>query len=207
MIVSDLWVGSESAKGILTLNRYCSSTSDSSLVTPWMRRVKPRLTKTPFHPVTAGLSQYCSLFIAPCDTYGLFGSLGGLLPAQSRGSVAILEELFSVGCPVSRLPRGRTLHRVWQSRSPRRRPLKATSGRKSRTSTSRAGKCQNGMLMIAWKHCTHSVTACFGKCVNLQHRIIRRRGLESDIRMPSYAGITTGVAELVCQSATLLLLL
>ena len=41
----------------LTLNRYCSSISDSSLVTPWMRRVKPLLTKTPFHPVTANSSQ------------------------------------------------------------------------------------------------------------------------------------------------------
>jgi hypothetical protein len=48
------------------------------------------------------------------DTHDLFGLLGGLLPAQSRGSVAILEELFSMGCPVSQPLRGRTLRRVWR---------------------------------------------------------------------------------------------
>lgn len=37
----------------LTLKRYCNSTSDSSLVTPFMRLVKPLFTKTDFQPVTA----------------------------------------------------------------------------------------------------------------------------------------------------------
>lgn len=43
-----------------TLNRYCSNMSDSSLVMPLMRRVKPRFTYTDFHPVTAGSCQHHS---------------------------------------------------------------------------------------------------------------------------------------------------
>jgi hypothetical protein len=156
-LVSDLHLNSECASHILTLKRYCSSTSDSSLVTPWMRRVKPLLTKTPFHPVTARLSQYGLSFAASRCTYDLFGSLGGLLPAPSRGSVVILEGLFSVGCPVSQPLRGRTLHRVWRSRSPRRRPSKATSGRRSRTSTSR--ECHRLFSGVCGSSTSHSPMA------------------------------------------------
>jgi hypothetical protein len=128
------------------LKRYCSSTSDSSLVTPWMRRVKPLLTKTPFHPVTAGLGQLSPSITASQDTHDLFGSLGGQLLAQSRGSEVILEGLSLAGCPVSPPPHGRTSRRGWRSKSPSTQPSKVTSGRRSRTSMSRAGPCQQIVL-------------------------------------------------------------
>lgn len=157
-MVSDLCVRFDIATEELTLNRYCSSMSDSSLVTPKMRRVKPLLTKTPFHPVTAEFSQYHSCIGNHWNTYDLFGSPGGLPPTQSRGSAVILEGLFSVDCPVSRLLRGRTLHRVWRSESPSKRPLKATSGRKFRTSMSRASDCQYHFLPESLQTGIHTVS-------------------------------------------------
>jgi hypothetical protein len=42
--------------GGLTLKRYCNSISDSSLVMPFIRFVKPLFTKTDFQPVTAIMS-------------------------------------------------------------------------------------------------------------------------------------------------------
>jgi hypothetical protein len=145
-LVSKLWQFREATCGQLTLKRYCSSTSDSSLVTPWMRRVKPLLTKTPFHPVTAGLGQLSLSETALQDTNDLFGSLGEQLLAQSRGSEVILEELSLAGCPVLLPLRGRISRRGWRSRSPGRQPSKATSGRRSRTSMSRATRCQQIVL-------------------------------------------------------------
>jgi hypothetical protein len=128
------------------LNRYCSSISDSSLVTPWMRRVKPLLTKTPFQPVTAEFGQFGLSNMASQDTYDLFGLLGGLLLARNHDSEVILEEWSLAGCPVSRPPYGKISHRGWRSKSPSRRPSKATSGRRPRTSMSRAKLCQQIVL-------------------------------------------------------------
>jgi hypothetical protein len=54
---------------------------------------------------------------------------------------------------------------------------------------------------------THSIAACFWQCVDLQHGVVRRCAFEGDIRMPSNACISARVAQLVCQSAALLLLL
>ena len=57
------------------------------------------------------------------------------------------------------------------------------------------------------EHDTYSITTSLRERVDFQHRIIRWRRLEGDIRMPSHACIATGIAELVCQSTALLLLL
>jgi hypothetical protein len=60
----------------LTLNRYARIVSDSSLVTPWIRRVKPLLTKTLFHPVTAVHGQ-CSVRIVMRNTILRFVRITG----------------------------------------------------------------------------------------------------------------------------------
>jgi hypothetical protein len=54
---------------------------------------------------------------------------------------------------------------------------------------------------------THSVAACLWQCVNLQHGVVRRCAFKGDVRMPSNTCISACVAQLVCQSAALLLLL
>lgn len=54
---------------------------------------------------------------------------------------------------------------------------------------------------------TYSVTTGRGEGVDLQHCVVRGDGLERDIGVPAGAGETAHVAQLVCEAASLLLLL
>ena len=87
---------------------------------------------------SCSLSVFRAIGFEGSVSHDLFGSQGGLPLMRSLGSTAIREESFVAGFRALPPLRGRTLHHGQRSRSPRRRPLLATSGRRFRTWMPRA---------------------------------------------------------------------
>jgi hypothetical protein len=166
--------------------------SDSSFVSSTMRFVKPLLTKTPFHPVTAtnhvnqriqpfgnivlltisSNNRVDSLKVASCIQ---FGTSNIISHGISETFCNAIEEVGIMDCSES----FKILCSSWResiidfiARSPQLVSSQLAN-------TSHYFMCEN-----KWELKTHSISTSRRQSMNIQYRIIRRNRLESNISMP-----------------------